>query len=59
MTYCNESDTDLCNAQKCTYPDPEHNIKINDVDVKCAILMLTEQLLKNQSQVPEKLKKCT
>ena len=34
MTYCNESDTDLSNAQKCTYPDPEHNTKISDFDVK-------------------------
>ena len=43
--------TDLSNAQKCTYPDPEHNTKINDFDVKWAILMLTEQLKKNRSLV--------
>ena len=54
MTSCNRNGTDLSNAQKFRYPDPKHNTKINDFDVKWVILMLTEQLLKNQSQVPGK-----
>ena len=57
MTSCNQTGTDLSNAQKCRYPDPKHNTKINDFDVKWVILMLTEQLLKNRSQVPVKATK--
>ena len=34
MTSCNRIDTDLSNAQICRYPDPGHNTKINDFDVK-------------------------
>ena len=34
MTSCNEIDTELSNAQKCRYADPEHNTKISDFDVK-------------------------
>ena len=52
ITSCNQIDTDLSNAQKCRYPDPEHNTKVNDFDVKWAILMLTEQFLKNRPLVP-------
>ena len=56
-TSCNQHGTDLSNAQKYRYPDPKHNTKINDFDVKWAILMLTEQLLKNRSEVQCKAKK--
>ena len=38
-------------------PGLGHYTKINDFDVKWVILMLTEQLLKNRSQVPGKAKK--
>ena len=34
MNSCNKIGTDLSNAQKCRYPDPEHNTKVNDFDVK-------------------------
>ena len=57
MASSNQIDTDLSNAQKCRYPDPKHNTKINDFDVKWAILILTEQIYKNRSQVPCKAKK--
>ena len=42
---------------KCRYPDPGHNTKFNDFDVKWTILMLTDQILKNRSQVPGKATK--
>ena len=44
-------------CEECRYPNPMHNTKINDFDVKWAILMLTEQLLKNRSQLHGKAKK--
>ena len=57
MTYSNQIGTDLSNPQNCRYPDPKHNTKINDFDVKWAILILTVQIWKSRSQVPGKAKK--
>ena len=57
MTSFNQIGADSSNAQKCRYPDPEHDTKINDFDVKWVILILTEQILKNRSQFPGKAKK--
>ena len=57
MTSSNQIVADLSNGQKCRYPDPQHYTKINDFDVKWVILILTEQILKNRSQVPGKAKK--
>ena len=42
---------------KSRHPDPGHNTKIDDFDVKWTILMLTYQILKNRSQVPGKARK--
>ena len=55
MTFCNEIDTDLSNAQKFRYPDPEHKTKIIDFDVKWEILMLIEQIWKIDHKSREKL----
>ena len=58
MTSFNQIGADSSNAQKCRYPDPDHDTKINDFDVKWVILILTEHILKNRSQVTGKAIKC-
>ena len=52
MTSCNRIGTDLSNAQKCRYPDPKHNTKINDFDVKWAIFIKIKQFLKKPILIP-------